>query len=102
MRAHRFAGAGFTDHAEDLAGGELERNVIHGMGAVATGRQRQLQIPDDDGHAQRPPLARRGLSASLRPSPIRFSASTETRMAMPGNTVIHQAWRITVRPAPTM
>ena len=105
--AHRLAGAGFADHAEDLAGDEIERHAVDGVVAVGAGRQRQLEVIDDDdgfalGHAQRPSLLRRGLRASLRPSPIRFSASTETRMAMPGNTVIHQACRITVRPAPTM
>src|SRR4051812_39035597 len=105
MRAHRLAGTGFADHAENLAGGEIERHAIHGVGAVAAGRQCQLEVFDGDSsirHAQRPSLPRRGLSASLRSSPIRFSASTEIRMATPGNTVIHQAWRMTVRPAPTM
>ena len=52
--------------------------------------------------AQRPSRDRRGLSASFKPSPMRLSASTDSRMASPGNTVIHHAWRMTVRPAPTM
>ena len=51
--------------------------------------------PDRDsgagGHDQRPSFARRGLSASLRPSPTRLSASTVRRIASPGNNVIHQA-----------
>ena len=104
--AHRLAGAGFADDAEDFSGGEIERHVVHRVGTIAAGRQRQPQLFDGDGricrHAQRPSLLRRGLSASLRPSPIRFSASTETRIATPGNSVIHHACRITVRPAPTM
>src|SRR6266702_2595761 len=106
MGAHRFSRTGFADHAQDFSGGEIEGNAIDGIGPVAARWQRQLEVLDGDGgvvrHAQRPSLLRRGLSASLRPSPMRFSASTEIRMAMPGNTVIHQAWRMTVRPAPTM
>jgi len=35
MRAHRLSGTGFTDHAQDLAGGEVERNAIDGIGTVA-------------------------------------------------------------------
>ena len=49
MGAHRLAGAGFADHAKDLAGGEIERNAVHGVGAVAAGRQRQLEVLDGDG-----------------------------------------------------
>ncbi len=106
MRAHRFAGTGFADHADDLAGHQIERNAIDRVRPFAARRQRDLQVPDRDGwdlrHLSVHSCASRGLSASLRPSPIRLRPSTEIRMAMPGNTVIHHACRITVRPAPTM
>ena len=42
--AHRLSRTGFADHAKDLAGGEIEGNAIHGVGPVAAGRQRQLQV----------------------------------------------------------
>src|SRR3954466_5070777 len=106
MRAHRFAGAGFTDDADDPAGSQVQRDAVDREGTFGALGQCDPQILDGDGgrcgHDQRPSRDRRGLSASLRPSPIKLSPSTEIRMATPGNTVIHQAWRITVRPAPTM
>ena len=39
---------------------------------------------------------------SFRPSPTRFSASTVSTIARPGNSAIHQACRNTVRAEPTM
>ena len=49
MGAHRFAGTGFADHAEDLAGGEIERDAIDGVGPFAAGGQRDLEVLDRDG-----------------------------------------------------
>src|SRR3954469_13463989 len=106
MRAHRFAGAGFADDADDLTGPQIERDAVDREWSFRAFGQCDPQVLDGDGgrcgHDQRPSRDSRGLSASLRPSPIRLSPRTEIRIATPGNTGIHQAWRITVRPAPTM
>src|SRR3954471_8549111 len=106
MRAHRFAGAGFADDADDLAGSQIERDAVDRERPFRALGQRDPQVLDGDGgrsgHDLRPSRDSRGLSASLRPSPIKLRQSPEIRMEAPGNTVIHHAWRITVRPAPTM
>ncbi len=105
MRRHRFAGAGFADDAQDLAALQVEAHVLDGIGAVGAGGQLEGQAVDAEdrrGHRYLPFRDRRGLSASLRPSPIRLSASTVSRMATPGKNDSHQAWRMTVRAAPIM
>ena len=43
---HRLAGAGFADHAQDLAAHHLERYAVDGMRPVGPGRQPDGQIFD--------------------------------------------------------
>ena len=73
--------------------GVRSRKPVHGVGPIGAGRQRELQSSmarlSAAMFSAHP--CKRGLSASFRPSPIRLSASTEIRMAMPGRSVIHQA-----------
>src|SRR5471032_668809 len=96
----RLAGAAFAHDAEDLAGLEIEAYILDRIGTVGALGQRDGEVADrEQAHRWR---ASRGFMASLSPSPTRLSASTVRKMASPGNTLIHQAMRITLRPAPIM
>ena len=53
VRRHRFAGAGFADDADDLAGGHRERDVLDRVLAVRVTRQphgETLKVEDGRGH----------------------------------------------------
>src|SRR5476649_2873638 len=96
----RFARAAFAHDAQDLAGLEIEADVLDRVRAVRALGQRDAEVADfQKAHRWR---ASRGFMASLRPSPTRLSASTVRKMARPGKTLIHQAMRITLRPAQIM
>ena len=49
MGAHRLAGAGFADHADDFAGIEIERDAAQGIGTLAAFGQGDFQVFDGDG-----------------------------------------------------
>ena len=96
---HGFARPAFAHDAEDLPRGEVKVDVLRGIEPIRPHGQSDRQVTDaKQGHSDF--LVNRGFSASFRPSPIRFSASTVSRIAMPGRKDSHQAVRITVRAAP--
>ena len=113
---HGLAGAAFAHDAQRFAATDAQAGVLDRERAVGAGRKADRQAADveqgvpgwrgggmggDEVHA-RLLGSMRVFSPSLRPSPIRFSASTVSRMATPGNRLIHQAWRSAVRAAPIM
>ena len=96
---HGFARPAFANDAEDLPRCEVKVDVLRGVEPVGPHGQSDRQVTDaKQGHSDF--LVNRGFSASFRPSPIRFSASTVKRIAMPGRKDSHHAVRITVRAAP--
>src|SRR5215207_5496809 len=101
IRHHRLAGAGFADHAEDLVRCDLQRYIVERMRPVrAAGQADAEAIERKNGlfPAHRPFSL--GLSASLRPWPTSDTASTVTRMAMPGIAETYHCTRSTSRPSP--
>src|SRR6185437_14621067 len=106
-RSHRLAGARLPDQAQNLVAMQLEAHVAHGMAAIrALGKVDGEAADLEDGlglaHAHAHSCRRRGLSASLSPSPIRLMASTVSRIAAPGIAQSQGARCRNSRPAPTM
>ena len=106
---HRLARARLTNHAQRLAGGNFQVDTLDRQRAVGTGGQPDGQAFDaQHWRVGRVIVVHRGFPSSrvfrpsFSPSPTRFSASTVSAIAKPGNTAIHQAWRRAVRAAPTM
>src|SRR5690606_39227600 len=96
QRAQRLARTTFADHRDRLAAIDRKAQPAHRRSlAEADGEVIDLEQPA--GHARS--SEKRGLSASLRPSPMRLSASTVKTMASPGNAVRYQAVRMSSRPA---
>ena len=96
---HRLSGPAFADQANDLVFGDGETHVVDRAIPVGALRQGNRQSGN---RQQTHDLEILGFSASFRASPARLIATTVVRIAMPGKTLIHHAWRITVRPAPIM
>jgi len=96
---HRFARPAFAHDAKDFTGGEVEIDVLCGVFAVSALGQGDGKVANAQ-EAHSAFLVRRGFRASFSPSPIRFSASTVSKIAMPGKKDSHHAVRITVRAAP--
>ncbi len=95
----RFARAAFTDKADNLIGRDRERDTVNRMGTVRPLRKGQHKVRDGEkGNTHAREIL--GLRASLSASPTRLMPTTVSRMARPGNTLIHQACRMTVRPEP--
>jgi hypothetical protein len=83
---------------------QVEADAVDRVRAVAARGEGHPQVADaQQGRGRhRPSRDRRGLSASLSPSPTRLRASTVSRMARPGKKLHHQASRTTEREAPIM
>ena len=84
-----FAGAGFADHAQHLALGDIERDAVDGAQRAAAGRELHLQITHGEngfGHLQR-----FGLSASRSQSPSRLIDRISAASAIPGKATIHHS-----------
>src|SRR5471032_7170 len=97
-RGSGLAATRFTDEREHLVLMHGETQVVHCMlGAEAHGEPIDFQYWF---HHER--SERRGLRASLRPSPSRFSASTVSTSAPPGKAVRYHAVRSISRPSPIM
>ena len=94
VAGERLAGARFAHHAQNLAGGDVERHVVDRQQGAAPRRELDAQVLDLE---QRRIVGRRGhqrslgLRASRNQSPRRFTPSTRAASVMPGNTVIHQS-----------
>src|SRR5687768_16883636 len=82
---HRFAGAGLAHHAEHFAGRDGEGDRVDCRQDSPAGRELDGQILDLENHRSF------GLNASRSQSPSRFTESTRTTSATPGNTVIHHS-----------
>src|SRR5439155_10003101 len=101
IRHHRLTGAGFTDHTEDFVGRDFERHAPERMCPIRAAGQADAQMLErEDGFlpAHRPFSL--GLSASLSPWPTSDTASTVTKMAMPGIAETYHCTRSTARPRP--
>src|SRR5439155_13084445 len=101
IRHHRLAGAGFADHAEDLVRCDLQRHIPERMRPVRAAGQADAQAIEREDvlfFAHRPFSL--GLSASLRPWPTSDTASTVTKMAIPGIAETYHCTRSTSRPRP--
>ena len=84
----RFAGAGFTDHAEHFALGDVEGDAIDRMQRAAAGDELHLEVThgeDRSGHRSF------GLSASRSQSPSRLMARISPASATPGKATIHHS-----------
>ena len=98
---HRLAGAGFADHAEDFVRAIDERYVRQRMRPVGAARQAHAEMFErEDGGVLAHRLFSLGLSASFRPWPTSDTASTVTRIAMPGIAETYHCTRSTSRPRP--
>ena len=92
-----FTAAGLTHQRQCLAGLQGETQVFDGIGVVVAHAQ-TAYVQQAHGIYRR----RRGLRASLRPSPRRLRASTTKMMASPGRAVRYQPLAICSRPLPSM
>src|ERR1700732_1370727 len=84
----RFAGAGFADHAEYLALGDIERNAVNAAQRAAAGRELHLKVAHGEnglGHLSF------GLSASRSQSPSRLMERISAASAIPGKATIHHS-----------
>ena len=103
-RGHGLSAAGFPDDAQCLAGAQFEGEVADDGHRTFPRIELHMQVPDlqerGTGPVRSVPLPGHylrlsfGLSASFRPSPIRLTASTVRKIAMPGNVTAHQASRM--------
>src|SRR3954454_14733073 len=99
---HALAGARLSHHAERLSAGDGERDAVDGLHQTVLGREAHVQVVDLEellGHRDLSPAYAFapcccGSSASRRPSPRKFTHSTTTRMARPGNHTSHGATSI--------
>ena len=83
-----FAGAGFADHAQHLALGDLEGDAVDRAQRLAAGGELHLKVThgkDGFGHLSF------GLSASRSQSPSRLMATISTASASPGKATIHHS-----------
>src|SRR5690606_27307215 len=94
---HRLARARFADDGQRFAARQVEGDAVHrlrhAVAAVEPGLQaiyRQDDVSLGGAHVYSS-LRRRGSSTSRRPSPTSCSDSTDSTMAMPGNTMIQSA-----------
>ena len=98
---HGFAGAGFADHAEDFVRRERQRDISSACARSAPRGQADAQtLEREDGLGRAHRLFSLGLSASLSPWPTSDTASTVSRMAMPGIAETYHCTRSTSRPSP--
>src|SRR5258706_3187709 len=81
----RFAGAGLSDYAEDLARGNGEAHAVERGQRAAARRKFHLQPANIERHRSL------GLKASRSQSPSRLTESTRITSAAPGKTVIHHS-----------
>ncbi len=95
-----FSGAGFADHAEHFALGDVEGNPVDGAQRGAAGDELHLKVTHGEnrfGHAiRRAVLAGAshrsfGLSASRSQSPSRLMDRISAASAMPGKATIHHS-----------
>src|SRR5262249_35491279 len=78
-------------HGERLARGEYQRDAVHRAHQAVVSEEVGLevaQLQQPLAHA-RPPVVRRGSSASRSPSPKKLNAITVRKMAVPGASSIH-------------
>ena len=88
------AGAGFADHAQHLALGDVERDAVDGAQRAAAGDELDLQVTHgENGSVMRASSAHRsfGLSASRSQSPSRLMDRISPASAMPGKATIHHS-----------
>src|SRR6185437_59535 len=86
---HRFAGAGFADHAQHLAGADLERHIVDRDKLGPPCREFDAQMFDAEQRLRHQRSL--GLSASRSQSPRRLTDSTSSTSARPGKMVIHHS-----------
>src|SRR3546814_866218 len=99
---NRLSRAGLAHYTENfIAIEDIGNRLDYRRPTLCPGNAEVIQIQPDVAHVVLLP-ASLGLSASFSASPIRFNDSTVIRMATPGNTLIHQASRSTLRDAPMM
>src|SRR5262249_44791829 len=89
LRGHGFARSRLANHAQDLAGSDLEADVLDGMGAVGAARQTHREVSDGQNgcgaaHGAHTLLAKRGSRVSRSPSPSMLTASTANARNRPG------------------
>ena len=89
LRRHRFSGARLADQAHDLAPVHGEAYIAYRMRALPARRQSNGEMRDlERGRHGQIDFAMRGSSASRRPSPSMFTASTVTATNTPGNRMV--------------
>src|SRR5262249_11263159 len=84
----RFAGAGFTDHAEHLALGDVEGNAVDRAQRIAAGEEFH---PEGTHGENRKGHRGFGVSASRSPAPSRVMERSSPASAMPGKATIHHS-----------
>src|SRR5262249_55665097 len=84
----RFAGAGFPDNPEHLAGHDVEGNIVDRDQRAASGGKLDPQIADAEERFRHRSF---GLSASRSQSPRRLIASTRPASVAPGKMAIHHS-----------
>src|SRR5690606_13894581 len=102
MRRDRLARTRLADDAKNFVLVDAVGNAFHNRLLILHDRNNQVADFQQYAHELARLRASLGLSASLSASPTRLRARTVTRMAMPGNTLIHHASRSTLRDAPMM
>ena len=83
-----FAGAGFADHAEHFALGDIERHAVDGAQYAPARRELHLKVAHGEnglGHRSF------GLSASRSQSPSRLMKRISAASASPGKATIHHS-----------
>ncbi len=95
-----FSGAGFADHAQHLALGDVEGDAVDRAQRAAAGDELHLKVAHGEngfGHAITSPefaahlIGVSGLSASRSQSPSRLMARISAASAKPGKATIHHS-----------
>jgi len=94
---HRLARAGLADHADNLAGVDVQRHAVECLDAALVGRELQAQVVDGQyglrmSHGHFPCC--RGSSRSRTPSPSKLKPVAVIRIASPGKVEYHQLSRM--------
>src|SRR5690606_13293786 len=86
---HRLAGPGFANHAEDLAGHDVEGDAVDRREQAAPQRKLDHEVADGDDRVRHQRSL--GLSASRSQSPSRLTASASRTSVTEGKNRIHHS-----------
>src|ERR1700747_2287989 len=88
LRGDRLAGPGFSNQTDKLAGLNGKGHIVKGVSPIAAARQSDRKSEDLQNRGRHYGDFVRGSSASRRPSPSMFTASTVTATKSPGNRIV--------------